>query len=160
VLGKNAIAIVKQVCVLIFKSDGLAQLLQRPSGTGMSSDVAMDAAPAVVLVPHPMTDSHSPSDESALVVQQEWAVGRAATSAPRRASIPLGAIESASRDVQLPAFGANRRGVTLESGRSAWLHRSVEASRHARCRAQAVAARTNSRPGSTNSIERRAVPPK
>ena len=47
--GKNAIAIVEQVCVLLFESDGLAQLLQRPSGTWMGGDVAMDQAPAVVL---------------------------------------------------------------------------------------------------------------
>jgi hypothetical protein len=49
VFSKNAIAIVKQVCVLLFESDGLAQLLQRPSGTWMGGDVAMDQAPAVVL---------------------------------------------------------------------------------------------------------------
>jgi hypothetical protein len=47
-VGKNAIAIVKQVFVTVFEPDGLTQLLQRPGGTGMGSDVAMDQAPAVV----------------------------------------------------------------------------------------------------------------
>jgi hypothetical protein len=37
---------------LHFESDGLAQLLQRPSGTWMGGDVAMDQAPAVVLDDH------------------------------------------------------------------------------------------------------------
>jgi hypothetical protein len=49
VFGKNAIAIMKQVCVSLLESDGLAQLLQRPSGTRMGCDVAMDQSPAVVL---------------------------------------------------------------------------------------------------------------
>ena len=52
VLGKNAIAIVKQVFVAFFESDGLAQLLQSPSGTGMGGDVAMNQAPALVLDHH------------------------------------------------------------------------------------------------------------
>jgi hypothetical protein len=52
VFGKNAIAIVKQVFVSLFEPDGLAQLLQRPSGTWMGGDVAMDQAPAVVLDHH------------------------------------------------------------------------------------------------------------
>jgi hypothetical protein len=43
---------VKQVFVLLFESDGLAQLLQRPSGTWMGGDVAMDQASAVVLDDH------------------------------------------------------------------------------------------------------------
>jgi hypothetical protein len=47
--AKNAIAIVKQVFVSLFESDGLTQLLQRPGGTWMDSDVAMDQAPTVVL---------------------------------------------------------------------------------------------------------------
>jgi hypothetical protein len=48
VFGKNAIAIVKQVFVSLFEPDGLAQLLQRPSGTWMGGDVAMDQAPAAM----------------------------------------------------------------------------------------------------------------
>ena len=39
----------REVYVLLFESDRLAQLLQRPSGTWMGGDVAMDQAPAVVL---------------------------------------------------------------------------------------------------------------
>jgi hypothetical protein len=49
VVSKNAIAIVKQVFVSLFEPDGVTQLLQRPSGTWMGGDVAMDQAPAVVL---------------------------------------------------------------------------------------------------------------
>jgi hypothetical protein len=49
VFGKNAIAIVKQVFVSLLEPNGLTQLLQRPGGTGMGGDVAMDQAPAVVL---------------------------------------------------------------------------------------------------------------
>jgi hypothetical protein len=48
VYGENAIAIVKQVFVSLFEPNGLTQLLQRPSGTGMGGDVAVDQAPAVV----------------------------------------------------------------------------------------------------------------
>jgi hypothetical protein len=48
VFGENAIAIVKQVFVSLFEPNGLTQLLQRPSGTRMGCDVAMDQAPAVV----------------------------------------------------------------------------------------------------------------
>ena len=51
-LGKNTVAIVKQVFVSLFEPDGLAQLLQRPSGTWMGGDVAMDQTPAVVLDYH------------------------------------------------------------------------------------------------------------
>jgi hypothetical protein len=43
---------VKQVFVSLFEPDGLAQLLQRPSGTWMGGDVAMDQTPAVVLDYH------------------------------------------------------------------------------------------------------------
>jgi hypothetical protein len=49
VFGKNAIAIVKQVFVSLFEPDGFTQLLQRPNGTWIGGDVAMDQAPAVVL---------------------------------------------------------------------------------------------------------------
>jgi hypothetical protein len=49
VFGKNAIAIVKQVFVSLLEPDGLTQLLQCPSGTGMGGDVAMDQATAAVL---------------------------------------------------------------------------------------------------------------
>jgi hypothetical protein len=51
-LGKNAIAIVKQVFVSLFEPNGLAQLLQRPTGTWVGGDVAMDQTPAVVLDHH------------------------------------------------------------------------------------------------------------
>src|SRR5271156_902589 len=51
-LAKNAIAIVKQVLVSLSESNGLAQLLQRPGGTWMGGDVAVDQAPAVVLDHH------------------------------------------------------------------------------------------------------------
>jgi hypothetical protein len=51
-LGKNAIAIVKQVFVSLFEPNGLAQLLQRPTGTWVDGDVAMDQTPAVVLDHH------------------------------------------------------------------------------------------------------------
>jgi len=50
--GKNTIAIVKQVFVSPFKSDGLAKLLKRPGGSWMGRDVAMDQAPAAVLDNH------------------------------------------------------------------------------------------------------------
>src|ERR1700724_3298591 len=52
VFGKNTIAIVKQVFVSLFEPDGLAQLLERPGGTWMGGDVAMDQAPAAVLNDH------------------------------------------------------------------------------------------------------------
>jgi hypothetical protein len=52
VFGKNAVAIVNQVFVSLFESDSLAQLLQRPSGTWMGGDVAMDQAPAAMLDDH------------------------------------------------------------------------------------------------------------
>src|ERR1022692_143643 len=42
----------KQVFVLILKSNRLAQLLQRPGRTWMCGDVAMDQAPAAVLNHH------------------------------------------------------------------------------------------------------------
>jgi hypothetical protein len=52
VLGKNTIAIVKQVFVFIFEPDGLAQLLERPGGSWMGGDVAVNQAPAAVLDHH------------------------------------------------------------------------------------------------------------
>src|SRR6267154_2000740 len=95
--------------------------------------------------------------ESAPVVEQESAGGQAETLCAKKTSILLGASESVLPDAQQPVHRANRRVVTVESGRSAWLDQSVEASRHARCRAQAVGARTGSRHGSPGSIERRAA---
>jgi hypothetical protein len=47
-VGKIAIAIVRQVFVSVFEPDGLTQLLQRPGGTGMGGDIAMDQASAVM----------------------------------------------------------------------------------------------------------------
>jgi hypothetical protein len=52
VLGKNTVAIVKQVFVSLFEPDSLAQLLKRPSGTWMARDVAMDQTAAVMLDHH------------------------------------------------------------------------------------------------------------
>jgi hypothetical protein len=49
VFGENSIAVVKQVFVSLFEPNGFTQLLQRPSGTWMGGNVAVDEAPAVVL---------------------------------------------------------------------------------------------------------------
>jgi len=43
---------VKPVFVSLFEPDGRAQLLERPGGTRMGGDVAMDQAPAAVLDHH------------------------------------------------------------------------------------------------------------
>ncbi len=50
--GENTVAVVKQIFVLAFASDGLAQLLHRPSGSWMGGDVAMDEAPAAMFDHH------------------------------------------------------------------------------------------------------------
>src|SRR5258708_2124199 len=42
VLGENAVAIVKQIFVPVLGPDGLAQLLQRPGGSRMGGDAAMN----------------------------------------------------------------------------------------------------------------------
>src|ERR1035438_5317915 len=48
-LRKNTVAIVNQELVPVLKSNCLTQLLQRPGGTRMRSDVTMDQASAAVL---------------------------------------------------------------------------------------------------------------
>ena len=47
--GKDAVAIVNQEFVPVFVPDRLTQLLQRPSGTRMRCDVAMDQTTAAML---------------------------------------------------------------------------------------------------------------
>src|ERR1017187_10333634 len=51
-LRKNTVAIVNQELVPVLKSNCLTQLLQRPGGTRMRSDVTMDQASAAVLDHH------------------------------------------------------------------------------------------------------------
>jgi hypothetical protein len=52
VFGENTVAVVKQIFVLAFESDRLAQLLHRPSSSRMRGDVAMDEAPAAMFDHH------------------------------------------------------------------------------------------------------------
>jgi hypothetical protein len=52
VFGENTVAVVKQIFVLTFESDSLAQLLHRPSSSRMRGDVAMDEAPAAMFDHH------------------------------------------------------------------------------------------------------------
>ena len=52
VLGENAVAIVKQVFVPVLEPDGLAQLLQRPGGSRVGGDVAMNQTAGKVLDHH------------------------------------------------------------------------------------------------------------
>src|SRR5450631_4113028 len=51
-LREDAVAIVNQEFVPLFAPDGLTQLLQRPGGTRMRCDVAMDQAATVMLDHH------------------------------------------------------------------------------------------------------------
>jgi hypothetical protein len=41
-MSEDTVAIVKQVFVPVLQSNCLTQLLQRPGGTGMGGDIAMD----------------------------------------------------------------------------------------------------------------------
>ena len=51
-LRKNTVAIVNQELVPVLQSNCLTQLLQRPGGARMCSDITMDQASAAVLDHH------------------------------------------------------------------------------------------------------------
>jgi len=51
-MREDAVAIVNQEFVSLFGPDGLTQLLQRPGGTRMRYDVAMDQAATAMLDHH------------------------------------------------------------------------------------------------------------
>src|SRR5216684_2024155 len=62
-ISEDTVAIVKQVFVLVLQSSCLTQLLQRPGGTRMGGDIAMDQSAAAVLDHHKhVQESESGSD--------------------------------------------------------------------------------------------------
>jgi hypothetical protein len=131
--------------------DHLTQLLQCPGSARMSRDVVVDQSAAAMLNYH----KH---------IQQTK--GRGNGNEEIAGNEPLSVQAQESRPAQITSRPTSRTpGKILvhgpwrhrKSDRSAWPDRSVEASRRARCGAQAVDARTDSRLGSTGSIERRAA---
>ena len=62
-IGEDTVAIVKQVFIPALRSNCLTQLLQRPGGTRMGGDIAMDQSAAAVLDHHKhVQESESRSD--------------------------------------------------------------------------------------------------